>query len=67
MPQWAMDRQKSTVTGLIGHDEERGGELRAIEFARIKGGKAFNVRQAWFKKLLKEIGQPLTAAVKVAH
>ena len=63
----AVECAKAGVTGLIGHDEERGGELRAIEFERIKGGKAFNVRQAWFKKLLKEIGQPLTAAVKVAH
>lgn len=62
----AVECARQGVTGLIGHDEERGGELRAIEFERIKGGKAFNVRQAWFKKLLKEIGQPLTAAVKVA-
>jgi pyrophosphate--fructose-6-phosphate 1-phosphotransferase len=63
----AVECARQGVTGLIGHDEERGGELRAIEFERIKGGKAFNVRQAWFKKLLKDIGQPLTAAVKAAH
>ena len=63
----AVECARQGVTGLIGHDEERDGELRAIEFERIKGGKAFNVKQAWFKKLLKDIGQPLTAAVKVAH
>jgi pyrophosphate--fructose-6-phosphate 1-phosphotransferase len=28
--------------GVIGHDEERGDELRAIEFPRIKGGKPFD-------------------------
>jgi diphosphate-dependent phosphofructokinase len=55
------------VTGLIGHDEERGDELRAIEFPRIKGGKAFDTTQPWFRDLLQEIGQPLTATVHVAH
>lgn len=44
--------------GLVGHDEERGNELRAIEFDRIKGGKAFNTDQVWFDELLKGIGQP---------
>ncbi len=29
-------------SGVIGHDEERGDELRGIEFPRIKGGKAFD-------------------------
>ena len=63
----AVECARAGVTGLIGQDEERGDELRAIEFPRIKGGKAFDVTQAWFKDLLKEIGQPMTAAVKVAH
>ena len=31
--------------GVIGHDEERGDELRAIEFERIKGGKPFDISQ----------------------
>lgn len=44
--------------GLVGHDEERDGELRAIEFERIKGGKPFNTDQEWFDDLLAEIGQP---------
>jgi pyrophosphate--fructose-6-phosphate 1-phosphotransferase len=46
------------VSGVIGHDEERNGKLRAIEFPRIKGGKAFNVNEKWFDKLLKDVGQP---------
>ena len=32
--------------GLVGHDEERGGTLRAIEFPRVKGGKAVRRRRA---------------------
>jgi pyrophosphate--fructose-6-phosphate 1-phosphotransferase len=45
-------------SGVIGHDEDRGGRLRAIEFPRIKGGKPFDVNQPWFDDLLKEIRQP---------
>jgi pyrophosphate--fructose-6-phosphate 1-phosphotransferase len=44
--------------GLIGHDEENGGRLRAIEFDRIKGGKEFNPSVPWFARLLDAIGQP---------
>jgi len=63
----AVECAKAGVSGLIGHDEERGNELRAIEFPRIKGGKAFDVMQPWFQDLLKEIGQPMTSVVHVAH
>ena len=45
------------VSGVIGHDEEHSGELRAIEFSRIKGGKAFDPMVDWFRSLLTEIGQ----------
>ncbi|NBR59259.1 MAG: pyrophosphate--fructose-6-phosphate 1-phosphotransferase [Opitutaceae bacterium] len=63
----AIECARAGVSGLIGHDEERGDVLRAIEFPRIKGGKAFDTTQPWFKKLLEEIGQPLTAPITVAH
>ena len=43
--------------GVIGHDEDAGNVLRAIEFERIKGGKPFNTKFDWFQKLLKDIGQ----------
>ncbi len=43
--------------GVIGHDEERGDELRAVEFARIKGGKKFDTSVGWYRALLAEIGQ----------
>ncbi|MGE3832918.1 MAG: pyrophosphate--fructose-6-phosphate 1-phosphotransferase, partial [Parvibaculaceae bacterium] len=38
------------VSGVIGHDEDKGGELRAIEFPRIKGGKHFDVKTPWFRE-----------------
>jgi len=53
--------------GVVGEDEAQGNQLRAIEFERIKGGKAFDIKSKWFLKLLKEIGQPLGQAVEVKH
>jgi pyrophosphate--fructose-6-phosphate 1-phosphotransferase len=47
----------SGESGVIGHDEERGGELATIDFARIKGGKRFDPAVPWFTPLLREIGQ----------
>lgn len=44
-------------SGVIGQDEERGDELRAIEFTRIKGGKAFDVHTPRFGELLRTLGQ----------
>ena len=51
-------------SGVVGEDEERGGELRAIEFTRIKGGKHFDIHTPWFETLLVQIGQaePATPA-----
>lgn len=53
--------------GVIGHDEDQGNRLRAIEFPRIKGGKPFNMEQAWFDELLAEIGQPKGEKLDVKH
>lgn len=44
-------------SGVIGHDEDQGKTLRAIEFDRIKGGKPFSLKEPWFTDLLKEVGQ----------
>jgi len=54
-------------SGVIGHDEDQGGRLRAIEFPRIAGGKPFNVNQPWFDEMLAEIRQPKGRAVTVDH
>lgn len=58
----AVDAAMAGTPGLVGHDEEQGNVLRAIEFERIKGGKAFNTEQAWFESLLDGIGQPKGSA-----
>lgn len=51
-------------TGVIGHDEEKGDQLRAIEFERIAGHKAFDVDQEWFAGVLERTGQTLVKAEK---
>ena len=53
----AVDTALAGGSGVIGHDEERGDELRAIEFERIAGGKAFDAESEWFRELLASIGQ----------
>jgi diphosphate-dependent phosphofructokinase len=54
-------------SGVIGHDEENGNRLRAIEFPRIKGGKPFDTQVPWFGELLSAIGQPMGSPVTVSH
>jgi pyrophosphate--fructose-6-phosphate 1-phosphotransferase len=54
-------------SGVIGHDEERGNRLRAIEFPRIKGGKPFDTEQAWWKDMLRDIRQPQGPRAVVEH
>ena len=53
--------------GVIGHDEDQGGILRAIEFPRIKGGKPFNPETPWFEDLLAAMGQPRGATLQTSH
>ena len=54
----AVESALSGVSGVIGQDEEAGDELRAVEFERIAGGKAFDPSVPWFGELLDAIGQP---------
>ena len=42
---------KSGVAGLDYND----GELKLIEFSRIKGGKPFDVKEDWYQKMINEI------------
>jgi pyrophosphate--fructose-6-phosphate 1-phosphotransferase len=44
-------------SGVVGHDEDRGGQLRAIEFPRIKGHKLFDPSLPWYTAMLQRIGQ----------
>jgi len=54
-------------SGVIGEDFERGDELRAIEFPRIKGGRPFDIDQPWFEDLLAAMGQPKGGKVETGH
>jgi pyrophosphate--fructose-6-phosphate 1-phosphotransferase len=54
---YAVDAALRGESGVVGQDEDRGDELRAIEFERIAGGKAFDPSVPWFLDLLREIGQ----------
>ena len=55
---YAVDAALRGESGLVGQDEEAGDALRAVEFPRIKGGKAFDTDVEWFTELLAAIGQP---------
>jgi pyrophosphate--fructose-6-phosphate 1-phosphotransferase len=58
MTDLAVESAMRGESGVIGHDEERGDELRAIEFDRIKGGKRFDPGVGWYGAMLDQIGQP---------
>ena len=53
----AVDSALRGESGVVGEDEERGGELRTIEFERIAGGKPFDISLPWFTGLLRDLGQ----------
>lgn len=53
----AVDAALRGESGVVGQDEERGDELRVIEFERIAGGKPFDPSVSWFTDLLRELGQ----------
>jgi pyrophosphate--fructose-6-phosphate 1-phosphotransferase len=58
MTDLAVDCGLSRTPGLVGHDQERGDELRAIELERVAGHKPFDTGEPWFGELLDRIGQP---------
>mmetsp|Transcript_32789 Transcript_32789/g.61145 ORF Transcript_32789/g.61145 Transcript_32789/m.61145 type:complete len:900 (-) Transcript_32789:110-2809(-) len=56
---FAVDCAVYNKPGVIGHDEDYGCKLRNIEFERIKGGKPFDISQAWFREMMAEIQAPV--------
>jgi pyrophosphate--fructose-6-phosphate 1-phosphotransferase len=54
---FAVDCALRGEAGVVGHDEDHGGRLRAIEFDRIRGGRRFDATTPWFADLLADIGQ----------
>ena len=61
----AVDCGLNGEAGVIGHDEERDGTLRAIELPRIRGAKPFDTGAAWFREMLAAIGQPVGERIEV--
>ena len=61
----AVESALAGVGGVIGKDEDHHNDIRACEFDRIKGGKPFNVRNSRFRKMLREIGQPIPRKTRV--
>jgi len=54
---YAVDAALRGESGVVGEDEDREDELRAIEFERIAGGKKFDASVPWFTELLRDLGQ----------
>jgi pyrophosphate--fructose-6-phosphate 1-phosphotransferase len=54
---YAVDAALRGESGVVGQDEDRSDELRAIEFDRIVGGKKFDTSVPWFVDLLSDLGQ----------
>lgn len=55
----AVDCAAQGRPGVIGHDENQSNILRPCEFPRIKGGKPFDIKQAWFREMMAEINAPV--------
>jgi diphosphate-dependent phosphofructokinase len=53
----AVQSALSSVSGVIGHDQDNGGRLSTIAFERISGGKHFDPTQDWFKDIIACTGQ----------
>lgn len=62
---YAVEAALRGESGVIGQDEEAGDQLRACEFPRIKGGKAFDTDVPWFDELLAGLGQ--TKGAPIGH
>jgi len=63
----AVDAALRGESGVVGEDDDADGVLRVCEFARIKGGKAFDPDVAWFGQLLEQIGQPMGEPIDTGH
>lgn len=58
----AVESALNRVSGVTGHDEDRGGKLRTIEFERIAGGKHFDTGTPWFRDVMATVGQSWKAS-----
>ena len=53
----AVESALNRVSGVTGHDVDKGDRLRTIEFERIAGGKHFDTSVAWFGEVMANVGQ----------
>jgi pyrophosphate--fructose-6-phosphate 1-phosphotransferase len=53
----AVESALNRVSGVTGHDVDKGDRLRTIEFERIAGGKHFDTSVAWFAEVMANVGQ----------
>ncbi|MGV8938817.1 MAG: pyrophosphate--fructose-6-phosphate 1-phosphotransferase [Allorhizobium sp.] len=58
----AVESALNKVSGVTGHDDDQNGRLRTIEFPRILGGKAFDVKTPWFGEVMDFINQKFDPA-----
>lgn len=56
----AVESALNRISGVTGHDEDRAGKLRTIEFERIAGGKHFDTQTPWFRDVMTTVGQSWT-------
>lgn len=65
MTDYAVECALRGEPGVIGHDEEDGDKLKAIPFKRIAGHKPFDITTPWFREMMAEIDEAVSAAPEV--
>lgn len=65
MTDYAVECAFRGESGVIGHDEEDEGKLKAISFKRIAGGKKFDISTPWFVEMTKEIGEAISPSPRL--
>ena len=52
---FAVESAITGMSGVVGWDEDNNNKLSCIDFKRIKGGKPFDTKSDWYKKMMQEI------------
>lgn len=65
MTDYAVECAFRGESGVIGHDEEDEGKLKAISFKRIAGGKKFDITTPWFVEMTNEIGEAVSPSPRL--
>lgn len=65
MTDYAVECALRGESGVVGHDEEDEGKLKAISFKRIAGGKKFDITTDWFVEMMDEIGEAVSPSPRL--